>query len=157
MVEDGGRAETIDFQEATPVTPDERKDADSVSTDRNTEKVRIVENVDVYLGFQQKIALTGAALTIIGAFLPWATVLGQRIHGIDGDGSLTLIVGFIAGGIVALRPWERRVRIASVALGSIIAFIALYDMTGVAGSGIYLTLIGGLALLYPGAKEMIQS
>lgn len=156
VVEDGGSASTAETHEITRTSTDDQTEAAHNSSSSNTTQVRVVENVDVYLGSQQKIALTGVVLTIIGAFLPWASVFGQRVHGIDGDGSLTFIAALIAGGIVALRPWTRFVRNASIVLGAVIAFIALYDMTGVAASGIYLTLLGGLALLYPGVKEILQ-
>lgn len=157
VVEDGGSATTSETHERTRTHTDDRTDAAHTQTTTNSEQVQFVENVDVYLGPRQKIALTGVALTIVGAFLPWVAVFGQRVHGIDGDGFLTLIAAVLAGGIVAFRPWTRFTRNTAVVLGAIIAFVALYNLTGIAASGIYLTLLGGLALLYPGAKEILQS
>lgn len=160
-VGDGGSAKPTEAQDTTrTVQPEDATTNDTAAGSHAgviDERVQVMETVAVYFGQRQKIALAGAALTILGAFLPWATVLGQRVHGIDGDGSLTLLAGLLAGSIVALRPWTRRVRIASLLLGGLIAFMGLYYLTGTAASGVYVTLLGGLILMYPGAKEVLQS
>jgi hypothetical protein len=51
-----------------------------------------------------------ALLVIVGSLGPWATVVGSTISGMDGDGSLTLTFGVLAGvlaGILVWQPWRR--------------------------------------------------
>lgn len=102
-----------------------------------------------------KIIYAGAAIVVVGAFLPWASLLGQSVLGIEGDGSLTLILALIAAGVTAWKGWTDRVRYATPALGAIIVFIGLYDLSNISGSGIFVTIIGGIILAAPGVRELI--
>jgi hypothetical protein len=43
-----------------------------------------------------RLTIIGGAIgTIVGAFLPWVSVLGISVSGINGDGAITLAVGFV--------------------------------------------------------------
>jgi hypothetical protein len=79
---------------------------------------------------------------VIGAFLPWVQILGIGVAGTHGDGQITLILGIV---IVLVSVTTKRwgAIIATIA-GAICAITAFADMTNVAGSGLYLTLAGGL-------------
>lgn len=98
----------------------------------------------------------GSALSVVGAFLPWTTILEQSVTGIDVDGSIMLVLGIVAAAVAYARPWDRKSSIGTAAIGGVIAFIALADMTNFAGSSIYVTLVGGLLVAYPGAREQLD-
>ena len=126
------------------------------------------------------LAAAGAAfLVFIGALLPWvkvsAPLLGQvsKSGMEDGsDGLYTLLISLV---VLAAVAWDflgnglrRRTYIVVAVLGAIIAVIAAVDMNDVGsrrealspessalvtvsiGEGLYLTLIGGLALVASG-------
>ena len=124
------------------------------------------------MGQGEKVSLGGAAITIVAAFLPWITLgaLGS-VSGIDGDGTFTLIMGAIVAGIVVAREWENVDQLATLALGVLVAGIGLMYVTDPAAGidtgsefgnqivsevvspavGVYLTLIGGVAITAGGA------
>lgn len=104
----------------------------------------------------EKIVYAGGALSIVGAFLPWATLLGVTVSGIDGDGIITLVLGIAAIGVAYAREWDRTTNIALASIGGLIALIALAAMSSVAGAGIYVTILGGILVAYPGAKELLN-
>ena len=111
-----------------------------------------------------------ASVTLIGSMLPWATVsipfLGQTsLAGTDGDGILTLIVATIALLVLTVSFLGNRnlkhIALISLLCGIVITFIDLTtmatlenafaddpDLRGLAsaGIGLYMTIIGGLAL-----------
>jgi hypothetical protein len=105
---------------------------------------------------QEKIGLGGSGLAIVGAFLPWATVFGTSIAGIQGDGVLTLIGGIVVAGLIWWRPWEKNTQIGTAAIGVLTVLIGFSAMTSVAGIGIYLTLVGGLAMAYAGGRPLVE-
>lgn len=157
-VADGGQT----VMHGTEVTSAEEISADATTPSSvSREETREIDVgdaiIEVHTGTEQKLVVGGAILIVLGAFLPWATVFGISIAGIDGDGSLTLLMGLVAGVVALVRPWSRNVRIGTVLLGSLVALVALADMTSVAGIGIYMTLIGGLLVLYPGAREAYRT
>ncbi len=124
------------------------------------------------MGQGEKASLGGAAVTIVAAFLPWVTLgaLGS-VSGIDGDGTFTLVMGAIVAGIVLFRDWGTVDHLATVALGVLVAGIGLMYVTDPAagvdtgsefgnqlvsevlspGMGVYLTLLGGIAITAGGA------
>lgn len=93
---------------------------------------------------------TGAAIVVLGAFLPWYTFLGISVLGIEGDGLITLVLGFIAAGLVWYLTSLKRLAGASMALGSIITLVGLYHLTNISGVGVYLTVLGGSMLVGAG-------
>lgn len=112
----------------------------------------------------QKVVFAGAAVTVVGAFLPWITIggLGVSKSGIDADGVLTLAFGLVAGGGAVVR-WGRWARVAVAALGLLTAGIGVvYIADPLAGSGVtsqlaraaiepasglYVTALGGIVML----------
>jgi hypothetical protein len=85
---------------------------------------------------------------VIGAFLPWVQILGLGVAGTNGDGQITLFLGVVIV-LVSVTPKRWGAIVATIA-GAICAFVAFADMTNVAGSGIYLTLAGGLVAAITG-------
>ncbi len=100
----------------------------------------------------------GAALSFLGALLPWARWGPYSAPGTDGDGLITLVLAIAIGMALlwAFLGYQRAlVYIASVAASVLILGIGIYDMSNVArltdsstgvtiGAGLYLTVIGGL-------------
>lgn len=88
----------------------------------------------------------------VGAFLPWASVFGISISGIDGDGQITLVAAIaglvllgMSAGILNLRANRTLMLVVSGIGAALATFVGIEDMTGVAEIGIYMTLFGGIA------------
>lgn len=119
----------------------------------------------------EQIALGGAGLTAVGAFLPWIKLgsLGSK-SGLDGDGTFTLLFALAAVGIIVVRNWEKIDKGVVAVLGLLSLGIGvLYISDPAAGTslgqsalgqsiaealepgiGLYLTAIGGLGTLVGG-------
>lgn len=92
-----------------------------------------------------------AAVVLVSAFLPWVSIFGLSVSGINGDGVITLILALI--GLVALAaslgigPVNLRpaaTRIIELLAGLLVVLIGLIDLHGVSAIGLYLTLLAGL-------------
>ena len=88
----------------------------------------------------------------VGAFLPWASVFGISISGINGDGQFTLIAAIaglvllgMSAGVLPIHANRTLMLIVSGIGAALATFVGLADMTGVAAIGIYMTLFGGIA------------
>lgn len=118
------------------------------------------------------VTLLGGAVTVLGSFLPWATVAGPFMNvargGMDADGRFTVLLGLVAVGV----GWARLagsphvgLQRAPIGLGVLVALIAVLDMQdvearlatvrsayvlGAVGPGLYLVLLGGLAMMVGG-------
>lgn len=102
-------------------------------------------------------ALVLALLVVIGAFLPWASVLDiVDKNGIEGDGVLTLILAIIGAGALLLgrgRLWGLITMLIAASLIALIGFVDLADVGRVAdqlgvvetGAGLWLTALAGVA------------
>lgn len=123
----------------------------------------------------EKIALGGAGVTAVGAFLPWIELgaLGSR-SGIDGDGTFTLLFAIVVIGIIVVRDWEKIDKGAVAVLGLLSLGIGVMyisdpaagtnlgqSMMGQAiaealepGVGLYLTAAGGLGMLAGGGLAL---
>lgn len=108
----------------------------------------------------EKVALGGAVLTLVAAFLPWVSAGFITVAGIDiDDGILTLLFGLAVGGIVLVRDWEDIDVIGTGILGALTVLIAGNILTSLnqqfgqasatvgAGSGLYLTIVGGIVIV----------
>lgn len=118
----------------------------------------------------QRVAIAGAALAGIGAFLPWfsASTVGTTVEvvGIDRDGIYTFVFSIIAAAVAwrygGRERWGRLSALGVVALGGFTAFLggiyiydpwfgseaprqAVQDAVQI-GLGLYLTLIGGVLM-----------
>lgn len=102
------------------------------------------------------IALGG---TVLGAFLPWATIGIFSVSGIDRDGAITLTLGILGGvlGILGVVQARRGMIIAALVAMVLITLVSGYDSIDVLsasddtfgitvsiGSGLILTVIGGI-------------
>ena len=106
----------------------------------------------------QKIALGGAIIAAVGSVLPWATILGTSIGGLQGDGTITLLLAIVAAGIALIEPdvvekWNSA--IVGVC-GVLIVLIGVIDLTGAAAIGLFLTIVGGLVIALPQLMYMYQ-
>jgi len=103
----------------------------------------------------EKIGLIGGILIIIGSMLPWGTgPFGMSASGLEGDGVITYILGIFSIILVGLASWGRKNKIGQPILGILVILIAgnvflnIMDITLASpGSGLYLTLLGGITLL----------
>jgi hypothetical protein len=110
----------------------------------------------------QKVVFVGAAVTVVGAFLPWISVLGASKSGIDADGVFTLVFGLLAAGGTVVR-WGKWAKVGVAVLGVLTAGIGLlYIADPLAGTeaasqfarmavdpglGLYVTALGGVGIL----------
>ena len=103
----------------------------------------------------EQVSLVGAALTVVGAPLPWVSVsfVGASVSatGLDGDGVITLVLAAIAGVVLLARDWDEMDRIGVLALGGLVAVIGVFDLLGLPGAaspgiGLYVTIVGGIVL-----------
>ena len=121
----------------------------------------------------------GAAVVAFGALLPWATVNAGFVSvskaGTDGDGVFTLLLALVVGGLVFAK-WKtglsRALVIVSLVLGVMVLAIATIDAIDVAstveedelvevrasvGIGLWLTLLGGVAMIAGAIWELRSS
>lgn len=99
--------------------------------------------------------VSGVAIVVIAlaAFLPWVSILGVSVLGIEGDGVITLVLAVVGAVILAVttglvgsaRAPGRTSQIALSVLAVLVALIGVLDMNGAAAIGLYLTLFGGIA------------
>lgn len=92
---------------------------------------------------------------VLGSFLPWSQMLLGRVNGTDGNGNLTLLLGGIAGALLARWRLERGARpglmTASLVVCATAGGVAFYDFTRVLHaaaqpqSGMFLAMGGAIA------------
>lgn len=101
----------------------------------------------------QQISGIAILVVIIAAFLPWVSIFGISVIGVEGDGVITLLLAVAGGATLAItsgvvggdRKPGRAANIVLLVLASLVAFIGLVDMNGAAAMGLYLTLFAGFA------------
>lgn len=113
----------------------------------------------------EKIAVGGAAVTALAAFLPWVSAGFLSVTGIDGDGLFTLLMAVAAAAVVLLREWEQLEQAAVGVLGVLVVLIAgaTYGNLGGtsemismgAGIGLHLTLLGGLGMVVAAVVDRV--
>ena len=92
-------------------------------------------------------------MVALAAFLPWVSILGISVNGIEGDGAITLVLAVVGAVVLALttgligspRTPGRRSNLTLLVLAILVALIGVLDMNGAAAIGLYLTLFGGIA------------
>jgi hypothetical protein len=126
-------------------------------------------------------APAAVVLLVVGALGPWAVVdvaaFGQSASltksGLGSDGTITLILGLIGGGLLGVWLPERArwLPIVAAILGALAALVAIIDITDVSGSasglggavdvsvgwGLWLTLVGAVALIAVSAVLIAKS
>ena len=109
--------------------------------------------------------LVSTAVILIGALLPWATVSTPfgtlSMAGTEGDGVLTLGAAVVAAAVLLFGRGRRGAAIASAVVGVLVTLVGVYDLANVAdaaaeasnefarasaGVGLWLTVVGGIAL-----------
>lgn len=100
----------------------------------------------------QRLAGISMIVVAISAFLPWVSIFGISVSGIEGDGAITLICALIGlaalalgSGLLGSRLGRKPMLIISGIAGGLTAFVGLYDMNGAAAIGLYLTMFAGIA------------
>jgi hypothetical protein len=115
-----------------------------------------------HLSRPQKISGGAILVVALAAFLPWVSIFGIGVTGIQGDGVLTL-AGAVVGAVVlavttgvvgSTRTPGRVSEVALLVLAILVSLIALLDMNGAAAIGLYLTLLGGLAWVASAAPQL---
>lgn len=113
----------------------------------------------------QRISAIAILVVALAAFLPWVSLFGISVLGIEGDGVITLVLAVAGGVLLALgsglvgepRMSGRRTQIALLVLAVLVALIGLFDMNGAAAIGLYLTLFGGIAWVVGAAWQLALS
>lgn len=122
----------------------------------------------------QQLAVGGATLAAVGAFLPWIEVslgnFGTAQKGLDVaaalDGRVVLVLAVLAVAVVVVREWDRTDAGAVAAFGALTAGIGVMYVLDPAsaanasgefgeslvrsGYGLYVTALGGLGMLVGG-------
>jgi tellurite resistance protein TehA-like permease len=111
---------------------------------------------------RNKLGLAAIAAVIVGAFLPWWSVLGFHVNGIQqGDGAITLALAAVAGALIVFARNTKITPVMGVLCGLGIAGVALYHVIDTStqklfgatigmsliGSGLWITLLAGIALV----------
>jgi len=108
--------------------------------------------------------LSGIAILVVAlaAFLPWVSIFGISAIGLEGDGTITLVLAVAGGTILAItsglfgsqRTPGRVSQIALLVLAILAALVGLLDMNGAAAIGLYLTLFAGIAWVVGAAWQL---
>ncbi len=109
-------------------------------------------NIDA-LSAPQKVSAVSILVVAVAAFLPWISLLGFSVRGIEGDGVITVVLALAGGivlamtsGLVGRAPSTGKVpHVVLLVLASLTALVGIIDMNGAAVIGLYLTLLGGVA------------
>jgi hypothetical protein len=112
------------------------------------------------------VVLIGAILMIIGAIMPWASVMGIGVSGLEGDGWFCLIAGVIAGVFAFLKlNWGKWIVVLMGLVGAVVGIIdymKIKDAVAATGAmaeagmgisigiGMYLVIVGGIVALIGG-------
>lgn len=114
------------------------------------------------LSTPQRISAVSILVVALAAFLPWVSIFGIGVSGIQGDGVITLVLA-IAGGVVLVlttgvlgepKAAGKKSQIALLVLAVLVALVGLLDMNGAAAIGLYLTLFGGVAWVVGAAWQL---
>ena len=117
------------------------------------------------LSTPQRVSAISILVVALAAFLPWVSIFGLGVSGIEGDGVITLVLA-VAGGVVLAvtaglfgepKAAGRKSQIALLVMSVLVALIGLMDMNGAAAIGLYLTLFGGVAWVVGAAWQLSVS
>jgi hypothetical protein len=101
----------------------------------------------------QRVSAISILVVALAAFLPWVSLFGLSVTGLEGDGVITLAAAVAGAVVLALtsglvgseKSPGKGSQISLLVLALIVALIGLIDMNGAAAIGLYLTLFGGIA------------
>jgi hypothetical protein len=100
-----------------------------------------------------KLTLAATCLVLVGSFLPWASVRGNNVYGIEGDGAITAGLAVVGLLFVLLGRWASRpgrLAVAQAILPVLVGIVVIADWTSFAAYGLYL-VVGGVGLWLGGA------
>lgn len=98
----------------------------------------------------QRVAAGCMLVVAIAAFLPWVSLFGLSVSGIEGDGQITLLCAIIGLVVLALSTRSSdgapntALTVAAYAAAAVTLLVALFDMNGAAAMGLYLTLFAAV-------------
>lgn len=110
----------------------------------------------------QRVTAVSILVIALAAFLPWVSIFGVSVTGIQGDGVITLGLA-VAGGILLVLTTDlfgrgktdgRKSQIAMLVLSVLVSLIGFMDMNGAAAMGLYLTLFAGIAWVVGAAWQL---
>lgn len=112
---------------------------------------------------QQTMTLVAMGVVAAGSCLPWASVLGFNVSGLEGDGVLTLFGAAVGLLLFALsRPRQSKKpkvgqkanHITGIVISALSLLIALNAHSSFAAIGLYLTIAGSGVWLYAAIKAL---
>lgn len=110
----------------------------------------------------QRISAVAILVVALAAFLPWVSIFGVSVRGIEGDGVITLALAVAGGIVLALTTGlfgrqkvpGKKSQISLLLLATLVALTGLMAMSGAAAIGLYLTLFGGIAWVVGAAWQL---
>ena len=110
----------------------------------------------------QRISAVSILVVALAAFLPWVSIFGIGVSGIEGDGVITLALSSAGGIVLAVttglfgqpKVAGKKSPISLLVMSVLVALIGLMDMNGAAAIGLYLTLFGGVAWVVGAAWQL---
>lgn len=99
------------------------------------------------------VVLVGCGAVAVGALLPWIATPQATVTGLDTHGLLTLPTAVLIPVQGILQGWSRRATLVATILGLFlfsVGFVYVTLLFPAAGVGLYLTLLGGLAVTVAG-------
>lgn len=114
------------------------------------------------LSTPQRISAVSILVVALAAFLPWVSIFGMGVSGIQGDGVITLVLAIAGGAVLVLttgvlgdpKVAGKKSQVALLVLAVLVALVGLLDMNGAAAIGLYLTLFGGVAWVVGAAWQL---
>jgi hypothetical protein len=150
-VADGGRPSTDPVD--APAEPSRSAPASSgfgttpFPRRRPTRPKRTITEVGQYSTASRVAVFAGAALLVVGAFLPWVEAsvgfLSVTNNGIDGDGAFTLACG-IGAGVLFWLVVSNAGRLITLLAGAFSLLVAIYDITDINGKADELSSASGV-------------
>ena len=102
------------------------------------------------LGNAQLLASCGVVLAGIGSLLPWFSVDGGVVLGIESVGVITLPIAVLVVTVLAFYGFSRNIGLLCAAGGLLVASLSFFTMTGSSLFGTYATFLGGIAMVFGG-------
>lgn len=109
------------------------------------------------------VALGGAVLVVVGAFLQWVTrnvdagviEVSSSTAGSEGLGVLTIVLALVAVGVVLIKDLDVQQSVATGIVGLSVFLVSGWKVLDISdpaspGVGLYLTLLGGVMTLGAG-------
>jgi hypothetical protein len=100
----------------------------------------------------EKLCGGAAIVTLIGAFLPWASAHGTSYPGTDSEGQLTLVCAIIGlasiaihRGVDFLKAGRRVTLVTQSILAALVTVLPLLNVSTASTFGLYLTFLAGCA------------